>query len=143
FIQGFFADAFTRLGGKMARRENDRFEITHVPVDIRNRDRQVGVGAPVLKRYERVCFDKELVGDSPRAYLVCPGSPLLDSTIDLVLERHGELLKRGAVLIDEADQGENPRLLFYVQHAVQDGRRTRSGAFQVISERLHFVEVAA
>jgi SNF2 family DNA or RNA helicase len=141
FIQGFFTDAFTRLGGKIARREPGRFEVTHVPADIRERDRQVGVGAPVLKRYERVCFDKEQVGDSPRAYLVSPGSPLLDASLDLVLERHADLLKRGAVLIDENDPSDTPRLLFYVQHAVQDSRRTKTGGFQVISERLHFVEV--
>jgi SNF2 family DNA or RNA helicase len=141
FIQAFFTDAFTRLGGKIARREAGRFEVTHVPADIRERDRQVGVGAPVLKRYERVCFDKEHVGDSPRAYLVSPGSPLLDATLDLTLERHADALKQGAVLVDENDPGDTPRLLFYVQHAVQDSRRTRAGGFQVVSERLHFLEV--
>jgi len=142
FIQGFFTDAFTRLGGKIARREAGRFEVTHVPSDIRDRDRQVGVGAPVLKKYERVCFDKDQVGESPRAYLVSPGSPLLDATLDLVLERHGDLLKRGALLIDDNDPGDTPRLLFYVQHAVQDSRRTKGGGFQVISERLHFIEAS-
>jgi SNF2 family DNA or RNA helicase len=141
FIEGFFADAFELMGGRFARREPGRFEITHVPADIRNRDRQVGVGAPVLKRYERVCFDKERVGDAPRAYLVAPGAPLLDATLDLTLERYADLLKRGAVLVDESDPGETPRLLFYIQHAVQDGRRTKAAGFQVISERLHFVEV--
>jgi len=141
YIQAFFQEAFDRLGGKMHRREPGRFEVTHVPATIRERDRQVGAGAPVLKRYERICFDKDLVADQPRAWLVCPGSPLLDATIDLVLERHRDILKRGAVLVDENDPGETPRLLFYLEHAVTDGRYTRRNELQVVSQRLCFAEV--
>jgi len=143
FIQAFFLDAFRRLGGKIHPREEGRFEITHVPAAIRERDRHIGLGAPVVKRYERVCFEKEQVDRQPRAELICPGSPLLTATIDLVLERYGQLLKRGALLIDEADPGETPRLLFYLEHAVQDGRRTRTGEQLTLSKRMHFVEVDA
>ncbi len=141
FIQAFFLDAFKRLGGRVHRREPGRWEITHVPAAVRERDRHIGQGAPVLKRYERICFEKDKVDQQPRAELIAPGSPLLSSTIDLVMERHGELLKRGAVLVDETDPGDQPRLLFYVEHAVQDGRRGRSGELLVISKRMHFVEV--
>lgn len=141
FIQAFFLDAFPRLGGKVHRREHRRWEISHVPVAIRERDRHIGTGAPVLKRYERICFEKEKVDQQPRAELVSPGSPLLDATIDLILERHGELMKRGAVLVDDTDPGETPRVLFYLEHAVQDGRRNRNGDFLTISKRLQFVEV--
>ena len=140
-IQAFFSEAFGRLGGRMNRREAGRFEITHVPAAIRERDRQIGTGAPVLKRYERVCFEKDKVDQQPRALLVCPGSPLLDSTIDLVLERHRDVLKRGAVLVDEQDESETPRLLFYMEHAVVDGRLTQRNEPQVVSTRMQFVEV--
>jgi len=139
-IQAFFTEAFARLGGKMHRRETGRFELTHVPAPLRERDRQIGVGAPVLKRYERVCFEKDKADMQPRASLICPGNALLDATIDLVLERHREILKRGAVLVDENDPGDQPRLLFYLEHAVQDGRVGRQGTFQVVSQRLQFVE---
>ena len=50
-------------------------------------------------------------------------------------------MKRGAVLVDEADPGDTPRLLFYLEHAVQDGRRDRNGDLLTISKRLQFVEV--
>jgi superfamily II DNA or RNA helicase len=143
YIQSFFLEAFEKLGGKAHRREAGRWELTHVPQVIRDRDRLIGSGAPVLRRYERVCFDKEYLGEQPRAMLLCPGNPLLDSTIDLVLEQHRGLLKEGAVLIDEEDAGAEPRLLFYLEHAVQDGRRTRTGSFQTVSQRLQFVEVDA
>ena len=141
FIQSFFFDAFKRLGGIAYRREPGRWEVKHVPTDIRMRDRHIGQGAPVLQRYERICFEKDKIARQPRAELVCPGSPLLTSTIDLILERHGELLKRGSVLIDEDDPGKTPHLLFYLEHAVQDGRKTRRGEQQTISKRMQFVEV--
>jgi superfamily II DNA or RNA helicase len=141
FVEAFFRQAFEGLGGKMHRREPGRFEVTHVPQPIRERDRLIGTGAPVLKQYERVCFDKPFIAAQPRALLVCPGSPLLDSTIDLVLERHRGLLKQGAILVDEHDAGTRPRMLFYLEHEVQDGRRTQRGEFQCISKRLQFVEV--
>ncbi|MBX3269800.1 MAG: DUF3883 domain-containing protein [Sandaracinaceae bacterium] len=142
FIHAFFGAAFERLGGKMHRREQGRFEVAHVPQAVRDRDRLIGTGAPVLKRYERVCFDKAHITQQPRAMLVCPGNPLLDCTIDVVLEQYRSLLKQGAVLVDEQDLGDEPRLLFYLEHEVQDGRRLPRGDFQVVSKRLVFVEVA-
>lgn len=141
FIQAFFTDAFVRLGGKLHPREHGRWEITHVPQAVRDRDRQVGTGAPVAARYERVCFEKRYMDEQPTAELVCPGHPLLVCTIDLVLERYGEVLRRGAVLVDESDPGERPRMLFYLKHAIQDGLRDRRGHPRVISQRLQFVEV--
>src|SRR3982750_757980 len=35
YIEGAFRAAFTRLGGKIRRRERGRFEITHVPAQLR------------------------------------------------------------------------------------------------------------
>ncbi len=143
FIEAFFLEAFQRLGGKIHPREPGRFEISYVPTVIRHRDRQIGQGAAVLKRYERVCFDKDKVEDTPRANLICPGSPLLDATIDVILEQHRELLKRGCVLVDEQDEGTEPRLLFYLEHTVQDGVVDRHGQQRTVSKRLQFVEVDA
>src|ERR1035438_10539959 len=45
---------------------------------------------------------------------------------DLTLERQRELLRRGAVLVDERDPGTKPRVLFYLDHAIPDARLTRS-----------------
>lgn len=140
YIQAFFQEAFVSLGGTMHRREAGRFELTHVPQALRERDRQIGIGAPVLKRYERVCFEKTKVAKQPRAFLVTPGTPLLDAAIDLILERHRDTLKQGAVLTDENDPGDALRLLFYLEHQIMDGRTLRLGEAQVVSTRLQFVE---
>jgi SNF2 family DNA or RNA helicase len=141
FVQSFFNEAFKRLGGTIHRREEGRFEVTHVPTKVRELDRAMGTGVPVQARYERVTFDKRFVDEQPRAHLVCPGSPLLEATIGCTLEEHSDLLKRGTVLVDENDEGTTPRLLFTLEHVIRDGRKGRHGTYNVVSQRLEFVEV--
>jgi len=145
FIASFFLEAFRLLGGSAQERESRRYEITHVPAVIRARDRQIGVGEPVLTRYERVTFHKELMAieGKPMAAFLCPGHPLLDATVDLVLERYRGLLKRGAVLVDPEDVGEDPRVLFYLEHSIQDARTDRSGNRRIISRQMQFAELNA
>ncbi|WP_253852422.1 helicase-related protein [Microcystis aeruginosa] len=143
FIAAFFLEAFQRLGGTLRQREPKRYEITNVPAVIRNRDRFFGIGEPILKRYERICFDKELISipGKPVATFVCPGHPLLDATIDLVLERHRELLRRGAILVDDSDPSEEIRALVYLEHAIQDARLNPDGRRRVVSRRMQYVEL--
>ncbi|MBR8832163.1 MAG: RNA polymerase-associated protein RapA [Chroococcopsis gigantea SAG 12.99] len=143
FIAGFFLSAFGSLGGTVRRRESERYEIVNVPAAIRNRDRSLGVAQPILKSYERVCFDKDLISlpGKPIATFICPGHPLLDTTINLILERHRDLLRRGAVLVDTSDRGEEPRALVYLEHAIQDGRLNADGRRRVVSRRLQYVEI--
>ena len=138
-IRSFFEAAFEQAGGVLRIREKGRAEITRVPPSVRDRDRLVGRGDPVLPRYSRICFDKEQIAGRPQAVLVAPGHPLLDAVVDLTLERYRELLTRGAVLIDENNQHENVQVLVTFRHAVCDGRTTRNGKPQTISERLQFV----
>ena len=143
YIGSFFLRAFEQYGGSVHRREPFRYEIRHVPATIRHRDRVVGQRAPVLKAYERVTFHKEnmRLDGKPPAALVAPGHPLLDSVVDLLLEQHRDLLRQGAVLVDTNDNGTEPRVLFYLEHSITDGRRDPAGNPRVISRRLQFVEV--
>ena len=144
YIEEFFREAFGRLGGKMGERESGRYQITNVPAPVRDRDRIIGVGGPVLRRYERVVFEKGLIapqGGQPLAAFLCPGHPLLDATLDLTLERHRDLLRRGAILVDERDPGTEPRMLFYAEHAIQDSSLLASGEHRVISKRMLYVEL--
>ena len=138
-IRSFFEAAFAEAGGVLRPRETGRTEVTRVPPILRDRDRLIGRADPVLPRYRRICFDKEYIPGQPQAALVAPGHPLLDSLIDLTLERYRELLTRGAVLVDEADRFDDPRVLVTLRHAIRDGRTTRNGKPQTISERLQFV----
>ena len=86
FVRTFFMQAFEALGGTIYPREAGRYEITHVPAAIRERDRLITGRnrrdlAPVLRRYDRVCFTKEAVRplDNPGigyAVMLHPGHPL-------------------------------------------------------------------
>ena len=145
YIESFFHEAFKRLGGSAKQMEARRYEITHVPAPVRNRDRLIGIGEPVLPRYERIAFEKSLVAPQgqPLAAFVCPGHPLLDSVIDLTLERNRDLLKRGAMLVDERDPSTSPRVLFYLEHAIQDAGITRAGERRVVSQRMLYIEMDA
>jgi SNF2 family DNA or RNA helicase len=145
YIESFFLEAFRRLGGTVHQREPRRYEITKVPAPVRTRDRAIGIGAPVLPRYERIVFEKELVapqGENLAAF-VCPGHPLLDATLDLTLERHRDLLRRGTVLVDARDPGTAPRVLFYLEHAIHDASVLPSGERRAISRRMLYVEIDA
>jgi hypothetical protein len=143
FIQSFFLEAFKRFGGRLSERESNRFEIKHVPAVIRDRDRQIGTRNVVLTKYERVTFQKTLihVSGKPQAEFICPGHPLLNAVIDLVLERDRELLKQGAVLVDPNDPEEDPRALFYVEHVIRDARTDGRDGFRTVSKRLQFTEI--
>ena len=142
FIAGFFLEAFKLLGGTCHQREEKRFEITRVPSAVRNRDRQIGRGSPVLDRYERITFEKSLIAvpGQPLAAFVCPGHPLLDATLDLIQERYRDLFKRGAVLVDANDPGDDVRVLYYLEHSITDGRLDRNGQRRIASRRVQFVE---
>jgi superfamily II DNA or RNA helicase len=145
YIESFFLEAFKQLGGNARQREPRRYEVTHVPAPVRNRDRLIGIGEPVLPRYERIAFEKPLLspqGQAPAAF-ICPGHPLLDCVIDLTLERNRDLLRRGTVLVDDRDTETAPRVVFYLEHAIQDAGSTRSGERRVVSKRMLYVEMDA
>ncbi|HMO57944.1 MAG TPA: helicase-related protein [Roseiflexaceae bacterium] len=158
YIESFFLEAFKQLGGTLRQREPRRYEVTHVPAPVRNRDRMIGIGDPVLPRYERIAFEKGLLTPpgQPLAAFVCPGHPLLDATLDLLLQRHRDLLRRGTVLVDTCDYGTQPRVLFSLEHAIQDaspltpypsptagGGEHGGGERRTISRQMLYVELAA
>jgi SNF2 family DNA or RNA helicase len=145
FIRSFFMKAFDSLGGSIYQRESGRWEITFVPGGLRERDRLITgrnrrEQAPVLKRYERVCFSKEGLRSSTHpgagvAVMLHPGHPLMLAVSDVILEKHANLLRQGAVLVDPADEGRECSLLFLLTHEVKSGDGT------VLSKRMQFIRV--
>ncbi|MCG7866471.1 MAG: DUF3883 domain-containing protein [Candidatus Thiodiazotropha taylori] len=141
FIRAFFTEAFQNLSGEMRPREPGRFEVRHVPAAIRERDRIIGESrTPVLKKYERICFEKDMVRvhGKPMADLIHPGHPLMHAATDLVLSAHRSKLKQGAVLVDPNNDGVEPRILFMVDHSVREANGDQP---MVASRRLQFVEI--
>lgn len=142
FIRAFFTEAFQTLGGEFRQRESGRYEVRHVPAAIRERDRVIGESrTPVLKKYERICFEKHQVRvtGKPMADLLHPLHPLMHSVTDLVLEAHRAKLKQGAILVDPNDDSTDPKVLFMVDHSVRESGPTS----HVASRRLQFVQIDA
>ncbi|MGJ5036713.1 helicase-related protein [Bradyrhizobium sp. HKCCYLRH3059] len=145
FVRAFFTKALDALGGTAHPREAGRYEITHIPAAIRERDRRLTgrnrrEHEPVLRRYSRICFERKAIQplDKPgleRAVLMHPGHPLMLAMSDIILEQHANLLRQGAVLVDPADEGLAPALLFLLTHEIKSGDGT------VLSRRLQFVRV--
>jgi len=145
FIRAFFEEAFAKQGGQLKKREKGRFEISYVPETIRARDRLIGYGKPVLRRYHRVCFEKDKVRmeGKPLADLIAPGHPLMDATIDLIKEQFRDLLKRGTILVDRSDEGTEPYVLYIINHTIRDGGKDKHGQQRIISRRMQFVIIDA
>jgi superfamily II DNA or RNA helicase len=145
FIRSFFMEAFGRLGGSIRERETGRYQVTRVPARIRDQARAAGLRPGVLPAYERITFEKDRVAvhGLPLADFVCPGHSLLDATIDLLLEQHRDILRRGTVLVDSVDPGDSPRILLLLEDVVTDQRPARDGRPSVASRRLGFVELLA
>ena len=146
FIRAFFLEAFKTLRGELRPREAGRYEVRHVPAAIRERDRVIGeTRTPVLKKYERICFEKQHVRlpDKPMADLIHPKHPLMHASTDLVLSAHRSKLKQGAVLVDPSDDGTEPKVLFMIDHSVRESQATAGGSPRVVSRRLQFVTIDA
>ncbi|MFJ5599931.1 helicase-related protein [Micromonospora parva] len=117
YIEWAFRLAFQRLGGRLARRERGRYEITHVPAAVR----AVTKHGPVATRYERVTFELDYIDatDKPRADLLAPGHPLHDAVAELTITQLRPVLDRGTVLV--SPEIEEPALLVGVVEEVVDG----------------------
>lgn len=144
FIRAFFTEAFNTLGGEIRAREAGRYEIRHVPAALRERDRVIGeTRTPVLKQYERICFEKQHVRlhGKPMADLIHPGHPLMLAITDLILSAHRSKLKQGSILVDPNDDSTTPKVLFMIDHSVRENLVQGSTLAKVVSRRLQFVEI--
>ena len=143
FIASFFIEAFKKLGGKIQEREKGSYEILKVPYDIRAFGRRIEHRMPISSAYERIIFDKKLSQDNPKASYVCPGHSILDCTKELILEKKRLLLDRGSILVDESEScfEDQPRVLIYLKHSIQDRCKDKQNKYRLISEKMCFIEM--
>ncbi|OHV00231.1 helicase-related protein [Mycobacterium talmoniae] len=115
YIELAFKAAFTRLGGRIAKRERGRYEIANVPAQIRASKHQ-----PIATKYDRVSFDlAHIEGDGKtHADLLAPGHPLHDAVMDEAARQLGGALDNGTVLVSATL--EEPHLLVGVIEEVAD-----------------------
>jgi hypothetical protein len=143
YVMSFFQKAIKELNGTMHKREQERFEITHVPAILRERYRAYGYKKPILSRYERICFEKKYqnVPDKPLAEFIGPGHPLLDTLVDAIFAQYYHTLKEGTILINENDFSSTPKVLSYVETSLVDETLNKDGTQRLVSKKVHFVAV--
>lgn len=142
FIETFFVGAFRHLGGRYVRRKNGLYEIRRIPPLLKER-RHHRTGARLPDRYERVCFDKDYINlDKSHAEFVAPGHPLLDAVVEALLERHQEILQRGAILIDDHAESDEPRLMVAVETSAKIASGS-DGEEREIGKWVDYVELTA
>ncbi len=141
YLRRFVTDALRRFGGDLHERERGRYEIKHVPATVRTKHAVQGGRRPVLERYERVTFDRQLIRvlNRPGADLVHPAHPLMAALIDLVLDEDEKKLHAGTILVDPTDPGQAPRLMFMIDHGIREGTTMT----RLASRRMQFVEIDA
>lgn len=142
FIKSFFLAALESLGGRAVPREHGRYEIQRTPFDVRKKT-PTNPFEHVLPRYERVCFEKEDV-DVPgclHAELLCPGHPLLDAVVSVVLQHGRSLLRQGTIFVDDNDTGDDVRFLAYIEDTIEDASKSPSGKPRLVSQQIHYVEL--
>lgn len=115
YIELAFKAAFARLGGRIAKRERGRYEISNVPQQVRS----AGKG-PIASKYDRVTFDLGQVApdELAKADLLAPGHPLHDAVMAEVVRQFGGALNHGTVLVSSTL--EEPNLLVGVIEEVTD-----------------------
>ncbi|WP_020385144.1 helicase-related protein [Kribbella catacumbae] len=115
YIELAFKAAFTKLGGRIVKREQGRYEIANVPQHIRS----AGTG-PIATKYDRVTFDLSHVqpGELSRADLLAPGHPLHDAVMAEAIRNFGGALNQGTVLVSATL--DEPQLLVGVVEEVAD-----------------------
>lgn len=115
YIELAFKAAFTRLGGRIAKRERGRYEIANVPAQIRASKYQ-----PIATKYDRVTFDLEYAHSEEltRADLLAPGHPLHDAVMDEAIRQFGGVLNSGTILVSASL--DDPQLLVGVVEEVAD-----------------------
>ena len=115
YIELAFKAAFTRLGGRIVKREQGRYAIANVPQQIRATGKR-----PIATKYDRVTFelDKVHAEELTRADLLAPGHPLHDAVMDEAVRQFGGTLSRGTVLVSSTL--EEPHLLVGVVEELAD-----------------------
>lgn len=138
-VHAFFGPAFERLGGKLRKRENGRYEITRVPHDIREIARRINRWQPVSEAYERVTFDPTHIRSEGMidATLIAPGHPLLGAVIEITISQLGSELDRGAIFVDSSEnQSDSIEMVFAIEQKIRS-----SNADDLISHHFDYVTV--
>jgi superfamily II DNA or RNA helicase len=125
YIEQFFERACSFAGVGIERRRDGLLRVPSVPYELRNvsHDFKIRFGE-VFREYSKIAFDKQ-IARRQEAVFIAPGHPLLETTIDYLLEMCEPDVRRGAVFADP--DGQMDGWLWFVEGEVRDGANTVTG----------------
>ncbi len=143
YVKAFFSRALRFFDSKLEARRDEpgRHVIKRLPIEIKYHAKEHGLGI-IENVYAEICFDKKYIDlpHLPDAELVCPGHPLLDTTIDLMLHRHQGVFRQGAILVDTSDSSNETKIIFCLESSIRDSVSDASAGKRTIMRNIHFVE---
>jgi hypothetical protein len=128
YTEAFFEKAFVGAGGKVSHRADGFVTIGSHPFEIRNiaeEDEFRKRHGPLLKKYPKATFDKDVAFRHPDAEFISFGHPLFEATLEWVQRELSASLRRGAVFKDPDGRLDGP-ILFY-EGEVKDGQGKTAG----------------
>ena len=138
YIESFFLEAFRRSAAGSAAASRAASRSRTCPA-VRDRDRVIGIGGPVLPRYERVTFERERVRahGMPLAQLIAPAtrcSTRSSTSPSSGTTRTSSMARSSST---PTTHGETPRLLVALIEEITNGRQPPL----TVSKRFDFVEL--
>ncbi|MEW5705355.1 MAG: helicase-related protein [Actinomycetota bacterium] len=128
YTEAFFKKAFEVAGGKFKERADGFISIDSLPFDIRKiaeKDEFKKRFGPILKRYPKITFDKEIAFKNTDAEFVSFGHPLFEATLDWVESKLFISLQHGAVFKDP--EGKMDGVILFYEGEIKDGKGTVAG----------------
>jgi len=125
YIEQFFERTCSFAGVGIERRRDGLLRVPSVPYELRNvsHDFKIRFGE-VFREYNKIAFDKQ-IARRQEAVFIAPGHPLLEVTIDYLLEMCEPDVRRGAVFADP--DGQMDGWLWFVEGEVRDGANAVTG----------------
>lgn len=127
FVERFFVDGLTYLGGRAAAIDDLTWRLEHVPAELRKAAQAANTGE-FGQENRLVTFRKERIKKDPPAEFLAPDHPLFDAVTDRVLEAGRPALSAGTAFIDP--NASEPALIWLLEAAVVNG------AGQTVHKRL-------
>ena len=70
-----------------------------------------------------------------------PEAKVQELRLEMVREQYEQIMRQGAILVDDLDTGTGLSAVFLLEHSIQDGRTTSAGKPHIVSERLQFAAI--
>lgn len=128
YTENFFIRAFRKAGGIIEKNSDKTYSIKYVPNEIytiaTNADFKRRFGN-IMRKYNRVSFDKELAQKKPNTEFVSLGHPIFEAVMQWVEKSLSDSLIQGTTFADP-DNNRDGYLLFY-EGTILDGTNNPAG----------------